>query len=154
MSQPSSPYTHYSPYTNTSITSSPYVQQHGFQTPNQPPQPPHPQPGLPPGPTSYHFRPPPPNRQLSYPPYTPSNLSHPSSPVVPSNGMGTPSIPSKRPAAPDLPGPSRQVDRKQSVDSTMQDEPSGKKKRVSLSCAQCELTLSFVSYTPMDAHNY
>lgn len=135
MSQPPSPYTYYSPYTTTSssIINSPYTQQHFTQTINQQPFPqptPHQQP-------SAYFRPPPPARQVSYPPYTPSNLSHPSSPVA-TTTMGTPSIPAKRAAANDLPGPSRRVDRKQSVDSTIQDDSSGKKKRVSLSCAQCE----------------
>ena len=85
------------------------------------------------------YRPHPPPRQESYPPYTPSNLSHTSSPVT---AMGTPANTGKRTAAAsvgDLPGPSRYGDRKQSVDSTFNpDDSSGKKKRVSLSCAQCK----------------
>lgn len=83
-----------------------------------------------------NHRPPPPARQESFPPYTPSNLSHASSPVA---TMGTPANNNRRPAPGDLPGPSRQPERKHSIDTNSHDEPSSKKKRVSLSCAQCEL---------------
>ena len=60
--------------------------------------------------------------------------------------MGTPANTGKRTAAisvGDLPGPSRYNDRKQSVDSNFQTDDSGnKKKRISLSCAQCESRLA------------
>jgi hypothetical protein len=85
------------------------------------------------------FRPYPPVRQESFTPHTPSNLSHASSPAAgPPYSMATPSSSANRAGPTDLAGPSRRTaDRKHSID-TSQDEPSGKKKRVSLSCAQCE----------------
>lgn len=80
-------------------------------------------------------------RQHSFPPNTPAYLSHASSPVQ-QTIMSTPTnhtIPQKRHHTGDLPGPSRRQDRKQSVDSHHADDNGGgKKKRVSLSCAQCE----------------
>ncbi|KAK1920862.1 fungal-specific transcription factor domain-containing protein [Papiliotrema laurentii] len=84
------------------------------------------------------FRPYPPVRQESFTPHTPSNLSHASSPAAgPPYSMATPSSSANRAGPSDLAGPSRRTaDRKHSID-TSQDEPSGKKKRVSLSCAQC-----------------
>lgn len=91
-----------------------------------------------------------PRRADSYPPNTPSGLSH-ASPIVPSISAAPSAAPSpvtatvKRPLAPATDGPrggaaGAAADRKP-VDPRAQsvvDPSTGKKKRISLSCAQCE----------------
>lgn len=77
-------------------------------------------------------------------PTTPSNFSHASpSPIVPSFPISQPPAPMKRPLPPESHGPAGgPPERKFSIESPQGDHGSQqgqKKKRVSLSCAQCEL---------------
>lgn len=78
---------------------------------------------------SYQSRPP--LRQSSYPPLTPSGLSHASSIV-------SPSIPLKRAAVGVIDVKPNIMQRKASVDGMSSPGEQSKKKRISLSCAQCE----------------
>lgn len=83
-----------------------------------------------------------PARKDSFPPNTPSALSHVSSPgaPAPSPSVKRPIAPAtEAPGAPRPPGP----ERKPTSDGRSQsivDPATGKKKRISLSCAQCEST--------------
>lgn len=99
------------------------------------------------GHSPYTSKPSPLARTTSQTPITPSNLLHASpSPIVPNFPFSQPPTPMKRPLPPENHGSTGgPPERKFSVDSGQGDHGSQqpqKKKRVSLSCAQCEL-LSF-----------
>lgn len=94
------------------------------------------------GHSPYTSKPSPLARTASQTPITPSNLTHASpSPIAPNFPFSQPPTPMKRPFPPESQagGP---PERKFSVDSAQGDhgqQQPQKKKRVSLSCAQCEL---------------